>query len=546
MKLRDEYQTPLDNRIVESWAAGNRNVLAVLPTGGGKTVNVGHRIKQHVGASCVVAHRAELVAQVAMSLARFGVQHRIIGNRQITRRIDREQRAELGVSFVNANAQCAVASVDTLVRKTVELRDWMQQVTLWVIDEAHHCLRGNKWGKVAEIFPNAKGLGVTATPIRADGQGLGSHADGIFDDMVVGVGMRWLIDRGFLTEYRIFCPLSDMDVSQVKIGKNGDYNRDGLKKASRGSHIVGDVVEQYLKFAKGLRGVTFATDVETATEISAKFNASGIPAEVVSAKTKIEIRGEILARFGRGEILQLVNVDLFGEGFDLPAISVVSFARPTQSYSLYAQQFGRALRILEGKSVALIIDHVGNVIRHRAPDAEREWSLDKRDSRGANSKAKDEIPITACPECTQPYERVNTSCPWCGHKPAPAQRSSPEFVDGDLAEMSKEALDELRKRVEDDQEKPEAVMSRMKYAGAPQVAVMSAGKNIRRKLDSREVMKSTMAEWIKSIGEKDQSVVMKRFWFRFGTDILTAQMLTGRESLEMAEKMNIDIIGNSR
>jgi len=444
LQLRD-YQNDNKSGIYDAWNAGHRNVISVLPTGSGKTVIFGNIIDEHQGASCAIAHRQELVGQISMSLARYGAYHKIIGPTKVIRNIIAEQHRELGQSFYDPNASHAVAGVDTLIRRTSQLSHWMQQVTLTVVDEAHHVLRKNKWGSAVDLFPNARLLGVTATPSRADGMGLGRHADGVFDHMIEGPSMRELIDRGYLTDYRIFAPPSDLDLTDVTISdKTGEYNSKKLKKAVQQSHLVGDVVEHYLRIAPGKQGVTFATDVETATEIAAKFNAAGVPAEVVSAKTPDAIRNEVIRRFRDGQLKQLVNVDLFGEGFDLPAIEVVSMARPTQSYGLYVQQFGRALRLMDGKLVAIIIDHAGNVIRHGLPDRERIWSLDARERRPKLKDPDDEIPLRYCPSCTQPYERILVACPYCGHHPVPVGRDKPEYVDGDLAEMSPELLAEMR------------------------------------------------------------------------------------------------------
>jgi DNA repair protein RadD len=231
------------------------------------------------------------------------------------------------------------------------------------------------------MFPNARGLGVTATPVRADGKGLGAHHDGVMHHIIEGAGMRDLIQQGFLTDYRIFAPPSDLDLTGVTRAADGDYNKKQLKQRVRRSQIIGDVVAHYLRIAPGKLGLTFATDVETATEIANRYRAAGVPSEVVSAKTPTGQRIEILKRFKRREVMQLVNVDLFGEGFDLPALEVVSMARPTESYGLYCQQFGRVLRPLPGKTVGIIIDHVGNVVRHGLPDKPRRWSLDRREKR---------------------------------------------------------------------------------------------------------------------------------------------------------------------
>ena len=231
----------------------------------------------------------------------------------------------------------------------------------------------------AALFPNSRGLLVTANTERADGKGLGRHADGLADTLVEGPGMRDLINQGYLSDYRIFAPPSDLNLDGVEIGSTGDFKQNQLKLRIKKSHVVGDVVEHYKRLANGKQGITFATDVETATEIAAQFNAAGVPAEAVSAKTPDRLRVEISRRFERGEIKQLVNVDLFGEGYDVPAVEVVSMARPTESFNLFCQQFGRSLRILEGKTGAIIIDHVGNVMRHGLPDAYQAWTLDRRE-----------------------------------------------------------------------------------------------------------------------------------------------------------------------
>lgn len=371
MQLRP-YQTDNLNAIHSAWAAGHRNVLSVLPTGSGKTVIFSEAIRLHNGPSVAIAHRQELVGQMSMALARDGVRHRIIGDTKVVKAVVTQHTEELGRDFYNPSAACAVAGVDTIMswskpdnRHHAELTRWANGVTLWVVDESHHpsgCSTpgdfstGNKWCRAINLFPNAKGLGVTATPVRADGKGLSRKNDGVFDHMVEGPGMRDLITAGYLTDYRIFCPPSDLDLSAVATGADGDYIRGQLALKTRKSSVMGDVIAHYKRWADGKLGVTFAPDVESATEFAAAFNAAGVPAAVVSAKTPDLHRRAVLKQFRQRKILQLVNVDLFGEGFDLPAIEVVSMARATQSYALYSQQFGRALRLMEGKERACIAE----------------------------------------------------------------------------------------------------------------------------------------------------------------------------------------------
>jgi superfamily II DNA or RNA helicase len=542
MQLRD-YQQELKNGIYNEWNQGNNNVLGVLPTGGGKTVVFSSILHDHNGAGVAIAHRKELVNQISLALGREGIVHGIIAPKQTVKDINREHARELGAVMTNPNSNIKVAGVHTLVNDKGNLRHWMNQVTLWVTDEAHHLLVGNTWGKGVEMFPNARGLGVTATPCRADGKGLGRHTDGVFDSIVIGPTMRELINRGYLTDYRIFAPPSDLDVSNVETGADGDFKKPQLKKAVQESHIVGDVVGHYLRIAPGKLGITFASDVETATDIAAQYNAMGVPAEVVDAKTKASVRAEILRRFRNREILQLVNVDLFGEGFDLPAVEVVSFARPTQSYGLYVQQFGRALRILNGKSEAIIIDHVGNVVRHGLPDKERIWSLDARERRPRIKNPDDDIPLRYCVGCTQPYERVLVACPYCGLEWVPESRSKPEYVDGDLYELSPEVLAQMRGEVDRIDVDPAALKNRMIYAGAPAVAIHGAIKNHTLRQETQGQLREVMAIWSGMHHAKGRSdrEIQRRFYHAFGIDMMSAQALGRPEAIKLQEKI---ILGN--
>ena len=557
------FQAALESEIYQAWNNGAVNVMPVAATGSGKTVLLSKILYDEPGASIAIAHRQELVSQISIALARNGVRHRIAGAKKgsnLIRVISALQVAELGYSFFDPNAKTGVGGVDTVIR--LDGSDpWFKQVRLVVQDEAHHVLKGNKWGAAAAMFPNARGLYPTATPLRADGKGLGRHADGLVDAMVLAPSMRDIIDMGYLTDYRIFAPPSDLDLSQVATSQaTGDFNADQLRKAVHKSHITGDVVAHYLKLAPGKLGVTFAVDVEAATEIAGAFRAAGVPAEVVSAKTPDALRAAILRRFKAREVLQLVNVDLFGEGFDLPAIEVVSFARPTESFALYSQQFGRALRLMLSKEsaavhahltdagrkaaiaasekpVAYIIDHVNNVMRHGLPDARREWSLDRRERR--SSKKSDAIPLRVCVNdlCLQPYERVHKSCPYCGHYPPPPSRSAPEFVDGDLTELDADTLAALRgeiARVDGDAVIP---------YGAPAEVVGAVRRRHWERREAQQALRNVIAWWagLESAQGRGESESYRRFFHCFGLDVASAQTLGAREAGELAERVGAEL-----
>lgn len=534
------FQQKLEADIYSAWDRGARNVMPVAATGSGKTVVLSKLLNDESGASIAIAHRQELVSQISLAHARNGLRHRLIGS-NMTKIVSALHVVEFGhTGFLNPNARASVGGVDTIARMSSD-DPYFKQVRKFVIDEGHHVLRENKWGKVAAMFPNALGLFPTATPARADGRGLGRHADGLADELVLAPTMREIINMGYLTDYRIFAPPSDLDMTGVAVSQaTGDFNKDQVRKAVHKSHIVGDIVSHYVKIAKGKLGVTFSVDVEEATRQAAEFRAAGVRAEVVSAKTPDHLRMQILRRFKNREIDQLVNVDLFGEGFDLPAIEVVSFGRPTASFPLYVQQFGRSLRILEGKEHAIIIDHVNNVVRHGLPDKVVEWTLDRRGKR--SSGKSDAIPIRICanPSCVSAYERIHRCCPYCGHYPEPALRSSPEYVDGDLFELDAETLAKMRGEIARIDANPV-----IPYGAAPEVAGAIRKRHWERQ-GAQATLRNAIAWWAglqDSIGASE-SESYRRFYFKFGVDVAGAQTLGAREAGELTERINLELSKN--
>jgi DNA repair protein RadD len=515
--------------IYQAWQQGAQNVVGVAATGFGKTVCIGQIIEQHPGASCIMAHRQELVGQISLMLARYGIRHNVIAADTTRRAIAAAHVAEFGACFYTPSAPCAVAGVDTLVRADLDPA-WASQVALTIPDEGHHVVVGNKWHASMSLFPNARGLLPTATPQRADGKGLGRHADGVADAMVHGPPMRWLIEQGYLTDYRVVCRESDLRLLEQDVGASGDWSAQALKKASEKSHIVGDVVRDYLLFARGLLGITFTTDIETAAAMTAAYRLAGVRADCLTGKTHDAVRRLTLKRFAAREIDQIVAVDIISEGFDLPAIEVASFARPTNSLALYMQQFGRTLRPMPGKGAALIIDHVGNVLRHLPPDRPRAWTLDRRDKRAKQDS--DAIPLRVCTNCFQPYERIYRECPYCGHYEEPAARSAPAMVDGDLAEMSPDLLETLRRGAQEAVRSIEDERWRLQETGLHSPAVMSNVKQHAERLETLAMLRNVMADWggrQRHAGLSD-SQMQRLFFLKFGVDVLTAQALKRAEA----------------
>lgn len=524
IQLRD-YQIQLKHDIYNSWNAGNRNVLAVLPTGSGKTACVSEIVLDHhnIGQKCaVIAHRNELVGQMSCAIALEGIPHRIIGSNATIIQIVRKHRKLYGRSFINPSVQTAVIGVDTLMARKDDMKDWARQMDLWIIDESHHLLMENKWGKAVSMFTNAHGLGVTATPSRADGQGLGAVYDGAFHDMIIGPSMRHLIERDYLSDYEIVCPESDLQVEDQPVAKDGDWSNKTLRKAAKKSHIVGDVVQNYIQYASGRKAIVFATDVETANEIAGKFNDADIRAVSLNAKSLSAYREQSLEQFELGQVKVLVNVDLFDEGFDLSSCDICIMARPTASLAKYLQQCGRVLRPMPGK-VALIIDHVSNVIRHGLPDKHREWTLARREKKAKQIKDPDEIPLTVCKGCRKPYEAFRVTCPYCGaEKPLPSGGSrSIQQVEGDLILLDRETLAQMRAATE--MESATDIGNRVASVAGAIAGKGVANKQI-EKIAAHKQLQETIAIWAgyeRAAGYNDREI-MRRFYLTLGTDILGA------------------------
>jgi DNA repair protein RadD len=549
--LRD-FQQELKSRTYAAWGRGARNVMLVAPTGGGKTVLFCDIVAELNRATVLISHRQELVGQAALALNREQVPHAIIAPDAIQRQIITLEQEIHGRSFWSPRAPVRVAGVDTFINHD-PADPWLRQVELFVGDEGHHFANDNKWVKAVAPLTSARGLLVTAHAIRADGRGLGRNSDGIVDELIVGPCAREIINRGFLCDYRLIAPPSDIHVEDIEIGESGDYNQKKVRAAVHSSKtIVGDVVHHYMKFAAGKLGITFAVDIEAAAELAAKYRSEGIPAEIITAKTPLFVRGQLMRQFRARQILQLVSVDVLGEGVDVPAVEVVSMARPTASFQLYSQQFGRALRLMltdvqnatwndrtdaqrlaeiaaSVKPKAIIIDHVQNYVRHGLPDVERKYTLDRAPRKSRKAKS-DEIPLRYCvnEDCLEPYEATLSKCPNCGTpKPPPQRRGTPEEVDGNCFELDPEVLHAMR--VEQAKIDGPARVP----VGAAHVVVASIHKNHNARREAQHELRKAMSVWggwqHNALG-RDPAEVQRRFFFKFGRDVLSAQVLGADEA----------------
>lgn len=535
------YQTTLRDQVYQSWGQGAQNVVMRLDTGGGKTKILSDIVRNTNGAVAIIAHRQELVGQLSGALAENSVRHNLIAAESTRRAIARGHLDTAGRSFYDPGSSVAVASVDTLVKAECDPA-WLKRVVLWVVDEGHHLVVDNKWHTAITRFnPEARGLLPTATPKRADRKGLGRAAiggKGVADVMVEGPPMRWLIEQGYLTDYRVICPPSDLEML-CDVAASGDWSSKALREAAERSHIIGDVVRSYLQYAPGRLGITFSTDVKTAAEMTAAYRLAGVRAETLTGNTDPDLRRNILKRFAARQLDQIVAVDIISEGFDLPAIEVASMARPTASLALYMQQFGRALRPLPGKGKALILDHAGNLMRHQGPpDKPRIWSLQSGEN--GRTSAGDGIPYRVCVACYEPYERFYRECPYCGHCPEVTDRSSPKAVDGDMMELAPDVLEALRKPIEALDRHEDFYRQELITTGLPHAYVAAHVNRRRANQEAQIELRAAMAAFGgRCLAEGLTDVQMQRkFFLTYGVDVMTAQALGTNEARALAGKIN--------
>lgn len=425
------YQAKAVNDIRLSFRAKNRGVLFVLPTGGGKTFTfsyVAQGATQKGNKTLILVHRKELLMQASMSLAKMGLHHCLIAQSGHIREIMHQHLEELGRYYVNQTAKIAIASVGTLVNRLSAT--W--QPDLIIPDEAHHCQKDNTWGKILGFYDNARILGVTATPIRSDGKGLGVEHGGLFNDMVVGPSMSELIGLGYLLPSTVYAPPTALDLTGVRKGK-GDFIQKELNDAVDKPVITGSAVQHYGKLCPGLPAIAFCVSVAHAEHVAADFRSAGWRFQSIDGSMHDAQRRALIQGLATGRLDGLTSCDIVSEGTDIPVVGCGILLRPTQSTGLYMQQVGRILRPFDGQDRAYVLDHVGNCARHGLPEEDREWSLSGEVKRAAK-KNEPSIRVMQCENCYVAFPPA-PCCPNCGTAVELKGRNVDE-VDGELVEVT--------------------------------------------------------------------------------------------------------------
>lgn len=416
IQLRD-YQLDMVSR-VKSGMRQHKWQLLQLATGGGKTFTAGHMIdaaRQKGNICYFLVPRRELLKQTAESYASVGIPFSYIA---------------AGYTY-NPFSRVQLCTVGSLARRL----DQVDPPKLIFVDETH--FGSNQLGQIIQWAKDngAYGIGLSATPSRTDGRGLGMW----YDNMIEGPSMGDLIKRGQLSEYRLF-GIDSPDMTGIRTVA-GDYAKGQLAdKMEQDRVLVGSAVSHYRNHAMGRLNVAFCASVKHAEIVASSFRDGGIPAACIHGGQDDGERARLIKAFARRELLVLTSCQLLSFGFDLSSaaqmdvtVECISDLQPTQSLAMQLQKYGRALR--KKDYPALIFDHAGNAMRHGFPDDDRDWTLaDKEKKKGGNSEPT--LPVRQCHECYFVH-RPSPRCPNCGFE-YPVSGREIEEVEGELQELERD------------------------------------------------------------------------------------------------------------
>lgn len=367
-KTLRSYQQTAKESIFSAWDKFD-NVMFQMPTGTGKTrlftsiisdIKAWSILTQKENKILIIAHRVELIEQISESLEKYRVVHGIIA----------------GGKERNLLPQVQVASIQTITHRTnIDVANALS-VDFIIIDEAHHST-ANSYRKLWELYPNAKKLGVTATPWRMNHLGFKS----VYNKLIISKSIKEFIQEGWLAPYDYY---SVNDSSSIKhdidsiseFDIEGDYKISALEFIMDKQSIHAKLLDSYLKLAKGKKGIIYSISRRHSAHICSQFKKAGINIVSIDSETPRAERRLYVQRFKNGQIDIIVNVDIFSEGFDCPDIEFIQLARPTKSLVKFLQQVGRGLRPVKGKDNCIILDNVGAHIEFSLPDSDREWETE--------------------------------------------------------------------------------------------------------------------------------------------------------------------------
>lgn len=385
--------------MVDQIEAATGSVLCVMPTGSGKTVVAAAIIERAAKAGrrvLVVTHRREILAQTSLKVP---LDHGLI---------------QAGLN-VEPELPIQIASIQTLWARCMRTDKMpLPSAQVLIVDEAHH-IAAPTWRGILENYPNAKLVGLTATPCRSDGRGLGNY----FNRVIEGPQIPDLIALGHLVRTVYYAP-AEPDLRGVET-RQGDYVIKQLADRMNRKDLVGDIVSNWYRHGQRRQTLVFCVDVAHSVHVKNEFIASGARAEHLDGTTPREERQAILARLASGEAEVVCNCQVLTEGFDLPVIGCIVLARPTKQLGLFRQMAGRGLRPAPNKNNLILIDHSGAVYRHRLLEDRIEWTLEVTErAENPTHAARSRQTTSRLIECTQ-CAALRTAGEPCLRLPAEAQ-----------------------------------------------------------------------------------------------------------------------------
>ena len=420
-----EYQARLYRATGEAFKQGYKRPLVVAPCGAGKSYIFLEMARNCPGQVLVLVHRRELLNQHKLLFQREGI--------------------------TNARVEMVFTEVNHMTERG--------RPNLLILDEAH-LSRSNTWMTVIEHYDTYT-VGFTATPVRLDSKPLGS----IFDTLIQGVTVPWLIQNKYLAEFDYYAPVT-IDVSKARVS-NGEFVQSDLATIMGNKAIYGDVVRAYKEIAHGKKAIAYCVSVEHAKQVAQQFRDAGYPATYLAAETPNARRDQVMSEFRNGWYKVLCNVGIISEGISIDDVMCCLLLRPTQSHALYWQQAMRCLRYQDGKR-AMILDFVGNYTRNPMPDDDVVWSLESVPPKPKRMTDSGDFTVRVCPECYRTFKTASR-CPYCGAEYPLTRREIEAREDVELrriAQEDKERIAQEKKRLRQEVGQAKTFAELLKIASA--------------------------------------------------------------------------------
>lgn len=396
------YQSKLLDECRAAYREGYKAPCIVSPCGSGKSVIMAEMARSATmkgNRVLFLVHRQELCQQIFATFVKWGVDMQL----------------------------CKIMMVQTAGRRLEKL----SKPNLIITDENHHSKAGS-YRKIYDYWPDVPRVGVTATPIRLNGSGLGD----VNDKLIIGPSVKELIAWGNLSPFKYYAP-AVVDTSKLQI-KRGEFIQADIEEIFNDKAIYGDVIEHYNKLSAGKQAICYCATITQSKKMAFEFSKAGIPARHLDGDTPKAVRARLVEDFRQGAVRILCNVDLISEGFDVPDCHTAILLRPTQSLALYIQQSMRCMRYQPNKT-AVIIDHVGNVSRFGPPDMDRVWCLEAKKKR-KKTTAEEGFNIKQCPNCFYVYDKAKTACPNCGYQVQREERELEVIQNAQLVEVESKPM----------------------------------------------------------------------------------------------------------